>query len=119
MNCPGGMLVYKTKPKSYKDLPLRVGEMGVVHRVELSGVLAGLFRVIQFTQDDAHIFCTEKQLEEEIIKIMDIISKFYETFNLKFDHVELSTRPEKRIGDDKTWDKAEKTLEAVLKKKKN
>jgi len=118
MNCPGGMLVYKTKPKSYKDLPLRVGEMGVVHRVELSGVLAGLFRVIQFTQDDAHIFCTEKQLEEEIIKIMDIISKFYETFNLKFDHVELSTRPEKRIGDDKTWDKAEKTLESVLKKKK-
>ena len=70
MNCPGGMLVYKNRPKSYKELPLRVGEMGVVHRVELSGVLAGLFRVIQFTQDDAHIFCTEEQIENEIFAIM-------------------------------------------------
>ena len=67
MNCPGGMLVYKNSPKSYKDLPLRVGELGVVHRQELSGVLGGLFRVIQFTQDDAHIYCTEKQIEEEIV----------------------------------------------------
>ncbi|MFA5723806.1 MAG: threonine--tRNA ligase [Candidatus Pacearchaeota archaeon] len=118
MNCPGGMLVYKTTPKSYKDLPLRVGELGIVHRQELSGVLAGLFRVIQFTQDDAHIFCTEKQLENEISKIIELINKFYKTFNLKFDHVELSTRPEKRIGDDSVWDKAEKALESVLKKKK-
>ncbi len=118
MNCPGGMLVYKNKPKSYKELPLRVGELGVVHRVELSGVLAGLFRVIQFTQDDAHIFCTEEQIEEEIFKIMDVIDMFYKKFNLPFDHVELSTRPEKRIGSDKIWDKAETLLEKVLKKRK-
>ena len=118
MNCPGGMLVYKNKPKSYKELPLRVGEMGVVHRVELSGVLAGLFRVIQFTQDDAHIFCTEEQIEEEIFGIMDLINLFYKKFNLEFDHIELSTRPEKRIGSDKIWDKSEALLEKVLKKRK-
>jgi threonyl-tRNA synthetase len=117
MNCPGGMLVYKTKPKSYKDLPLKVAELGVVHRQELSGVLAGLFRVIQFTQDDAHIFCTEKQLEEEIIKIIDLITSFYNMFGFPY-AIELSTRPEKRIGDDKIWDKAENALESVLKKKK-
>jgi len=118
MNCPGGMIVYKNKPKSYKDLPLRIGELGIVHRQELSGVLGGLFRVIKFTQDDAHIFCTEEQLESEISAIISLINKFYEKFNLKFDHIELSTRPEKRIGDEKTWDKAEKALEDVLKKKK-
>ena len=117
MNCPGGMLVYKNSPKSYKDLPLRVGELGVVHRQELSGVLAGLFRVIQFTQDDAHIFCTEKQVESEIVKIIEMIDKFYSIFGFKYE-VELSTRPEKRIGEDKVWDKAEKALENVLKKKK-
>ncbi|MFA7707554.1 MAG: threonine--tRNA ligase [Candidatus Pacearchaeota archaeon] len=118
MNCPGGMLVYKTTPKSYKDLPLKVAELGEVHRQELSGVLGGLFRVIQFTQDDAHIFCTEKQIESEIEKIIELINKFYKTFNLNFDHVELSTRPEKRMGSEKVWDLAEKTLEDVLKKKK-
>ncbi|MCK9595804.1 threonine--tRNA ligase [Candidatus Pacearchaeota archaeon] len=118
MNCPGGMLVYKNKPKSYKELPLRVGELGIVHRLELSGVLGGLFRVIQFTQDDAHIFCTEEQLEEEIFAIMNLIDMFYKKFNLQFDHVELSTRPAKRIGSDKIWDKAEKLLENALKKKK-
>ena len=118
MNCPGGMLVFKNKPKSYKDLPLRVGELGIVHRQELSGVLAGLFRVIKFTQDDAHIFCNEEQLEDETEKIMDLINMFYTKFNLPIDHVELSTRPEKRIGADEIWDKAEKTLENVLKKKK-
>jgi len=74
MNCPGGMLVYKTSPKSYKDLPLRVGEIGTVHRVELSGTLGGLFRAIQFTQDDAHIFCTEDQLETEVSKIIELIT---------------------------------------------
>jgi len=117
MNCPGGMLVYKSKPKSYKDLPLRVAEMGLVHRLELSGVLAGLFRLIQFTQDDAHIFCTEEQLEEEITNIIKLVDKFYKVF--KFDyHVELSTRPEKRIGTNKNWDTAETTLESVLKKNK-
>lgn len=118
MNCPGGILVYRNSDKSYKDLPLRMAEMGVVHRVELSGVLSGLFRVIQFTQDDAHIFCTEEQLEEEIGKIISLVEKIIETFKLKFDHVELSTRPEKRIGSDKIWDLAEKALEKVLKKRK-
>jgi threonyl-tRNA synthetase len=118
MNCPGGMIVFKNSPKSYRELPLRIGELGVVHRLELSGVLAGLFRVIQFTQDDAHIFCEEKQLEEEIFGIMNVINTIYKIFNLEFDHIELSTRPEKRIGADAMWDKAEKMLEDSLKKKK-
>ena len=118
MNCPGGMLVYKNSPKSYKDLPLRVGEMGTVHRQELSGVLAGLFRVIQFTQDDAHIFCTEKQVKKEIKGVISLIQEFYKVFKLELDHIELSTRPEKRIGSDKDWDMAEKILEEVLKENK-
>jgi threonyl-tRNA synthetase len=118
MNCPGGLLVFKATPKSYKDLPLRVGEVGIVHRQELSGTLGGLFRVIQFTQDDAHVFCTEEQIEKETEAIMEMIEKFYNTFDLNFDHVELSTRPKKRIGSDEIWDKAEKTLEKVLKKRK-
>jgi len=117
MNCPGGMLVYKSSTKSYKDLPLRVGELGTVHRQELSGVLAGLFRLIKFTQDDAHIYCTEKQLEQELIAVLELTDLFYKKFNLPYE-IELSTRPEKRIGDDKLWDKAEKALEKVLKKKK-
>jgi len=117
MNCPGGLLIYKNRPKSYKDLPLKVGELGVVHRQELSGVLGGLFRVIQFTQDDAHVFCTEKQLETELIRVMDLVELFYSKFDFKY-FVELSTRPEKRIGSDKMWDKAENVLEKVLKKKK-
>jgi len=117
MNCPGGLLIFKNKPKSYKDLPLRVGELGVVHRQELSGVLGGLFRVIQFTQDDAHIYCTEKQLEIELIRVMDLVELFYSKFDFKYS-VELSTRPEKRIGSDKMWDKAENVLKKVLKKKK-
>jgi threonyl-tRNA synthetase len=118
MNCPGGMLVYKNSPKSYKDLPLRVGELGIVHRQELSGVLGGLFRVIQFTQDDAHIYCTESQLESEIVSIIELVKYFYDKLGLDLDHVELSTRPEKRIGSDEIWDKAEKALESVLKKLK-
>ncbi len=118
MNCPGGMLVYKNTPKSYKDLPLRVGELGEVHRQELSGVLGGLFRVIQFTQDDAHIYCTEEQLEGELEAIVELVKVVYDKFNLNLDHVELSTRPEKRIGTDKIWDKTEKVLENVLKKLK-
>jgi len=116
MNCPGGMLVYKTSPKTYKDLPLRVGEMGTVHRVELSGTLGGLFRVIQFTQDDAHIFCTEQQLESEVQRIINLINKTFNQFGLEFDHVELSTRPEKRVGSEKVWDLAEATLEKILEK---
>jgi len=117
MNCPGGMLVYKNSPKSYKDLPLRVGEIGTVHRQELSGNLGGLFRVIKFTQDDAHIFCTEAQLEDELVGVIKMVDEFYKKFNLEFDHVELSTRPEKRIGSDEIWDKAENALENVLKKR--
>lgn len=113
MNCPGGMLVYKANKKSYKDLPLRVGELGIVHRQELSGVLTGLFRVIKFTQDDAHIFCTEEHLESEIKAIMELIDRFYRKFGLEY-HMELSTRPEKRIGEDAIWDKAESILKSVL-----
>lgn len=117
MNCPGGLLIFKNSPKSYKDLPLKSGEFGIVHRQELSGVLGGLFRVIQFTQDDAHVFCTEKQLEEEIFKIMNLMELVYSKFGFKYS-IELSTRPERRIGSDKIWDKAEKALENVLKKRK-
>ena len=117
MNCPGGMLIYKNKPKSYKDFPLKVGELGLVHRQELSGVLGGLFRLIQFTQDDAHIYCTEKQLEVEIGKIIDLVDLFYSKFNFSYS-IELSTRPEKRIGSEKDWDKAEKALQKVLDNRK-
>jgi len=117
MNCPGGMLVYKASTKSYKDLPLRVAEFGTVHRKELSGVISGLFRVVKFTQDDAHIFCEEKDLEKEIIGIMNLAKTFYKQFKMPY-HVELSTRPEKRLGSNEIWDKAEKILEKALKKKK-
>ncbi len=117
MNCPGSLLVYKYLNISYKDLPLRLSELGIVHRQELSGVLAGLFRLIQFTQDDAHLYCTELQLEDEIANIMSLIDKFYKLFNFSY-HVELSTRPSKKIGDEKLWDKAEYILEKVLKKRK-
>ena len=117
MNCPGGLLIYKNSPKSYRDLPLKSGEFGIVHRQELSGVLGGLFRLIQFTQDDAHVFCTEKQLEDEIFEIMDLVDFIYSKFGFKYS-IELSTRPEKRIGSDAIWDKAEKALENVLKKRK-
>lgn len=121
MNCPGGMLVYKTKPKSYKDLPLRVAELGIVHRQELSGVLSGLFRVIQFTQDDAHVFCTEKQLENEIINIIDLIDRMISIFGFKY-RFTLSTRSKEKknkyLGDDKVWNKAEDAIKKALKKLK-
>jgi len=117
MNCPGGILIFKNSPKSYKDLPLRVGELGIVHRQELSGVLGGLFRVIQFTQDDAHIYCTEKQIEDELSKVIDLVDLFYKKFGFEY-AIELSTRPEKRIGNDKMWDLAENTLKKVLEKRK-
>jgi len=117
MNCPGGILIYKSRPRSYRELPWRVAELGTVHRQELSGVLAGLFRVIKFTQDDAHIYCTEETLEKEIVGIINLVDLIYKKFNLPY-HVELSTRPEKRIGDEKLWDKAESILENVLKKQK-
>ncbi len=118
MNCPGSMLVYKTKTRSYKDLPLKLAEFGVVHRKELSGVLAGLFRVVKFTQDDAHIFCTEEQIESEVLEILNLVKKVYkDTFNFDYS-LELSTRPEKFLGDRKSWDLAEKALENSLKKSK-
>ncbi len=117
MNCPGGLILFKQKPKSYRDFPLRVAEFGIVHRQELSGVLAGLFRVIEFTQDDAHIFCEEKQLESEVLRAIRLMKRVYGNFGFKYE-IEFSTRPEKRIGSDKIWDKAEGALENVLKKNK-
>lgn len=111
MNCPGGMLVYKNSLHSYKDLPLRVGELGQVHRYEASGALNGLFRVRTFTQDDAHIFMREDQIEEEVIRLIKFIDRIYAVFGLKYT-IELSTRPEKKyIGDIAIWDKSEKALE--------
>lgn len=118
MNCPGMMLVYRTKTRSYKDLPLRMFEFGTVHRKELSGVLAGLFRVIKITMDDAHIFCSLEQVEQEIINIFELVKEIYkETFNFDYS-TELSTRPEKFMGDKKDWEIAENALENALKKAK-
>lgn len=116
MNCPGGMLVYKNSLHSYKDLPLRVGELGQVHRHEASGALNGLFRVRTFTQDDAHIFMREDQIEEEVIRLINFIDRIYSIFGLTYD-IELSTRPEEKfIGDIQIWNKSEKALEDACKK---
>ncbi len=114
MNCPGGMLVYKNSLHSYKDFPLRVGELGLVHRHEASGALSGLFRVRNFTQDDAHLFMTENQIEEEVIRLINFIDRMYKVFNLNY-NIELSTRPEdKYIGKIETWDIAENKLKNAL-----
>ena len=111
MNCPGGMLVYKNSLHSYKDLPLRIGELGQVHRHEASGALNGLFRVRTFTQDDAHIFMREDQIEEEVIRLINFIDRMYSIFGLTYD-IELSTRPEEKyIGSIEIWNKSEKALE--------
>ncbi len=118
MNCPGAILVYKSDQHSYREFPIRYAEMGLVHRHEKSGVLHGLFRVRNFTQDDAHIFCLESQLQEEILKIMNLIDRMYRVFGFNDYHVELSTRPLKRIGSDDIWDKAEKALKEVIDKQK-
>ena len=116
MNCPGGMLVYKNSLHSYKDLPLRIGELGQVHRHEASGALNGLFRVRTFTQDDAHIFMREDQIEEEVIKLISFIDRMYSIFNLTYD-IELSTRPEEKyIGSIDVWNKSEKALEEACHK---
>jgi len=117
MNCPGGLLVYKSNQHSYKEFPIKVGELGLVHRHELSGVLNGLFRVRVFTQDDAHIYCTEKQLEQEIINVIKLSDEIYKAFGLTYE-LELSTRPKKSIGTKKMWDAAENSLEKALKKLK-
>lgn len=115
MNCPGGMLVYKNSLHSYKDLPLRVGELGLVHRHEASGALNGLFRVRSFTQDDAHIFMTEDQISSEVIRLINFIDRMYSVFGLTYD-IELSTRPEEKyIGDLSIWEKSEKALEDACK----
>ena len=114
MNCPGGMLVYKNDIHSYREFPLRVGELGLVHRHEASGALNGLFRVRNFTQDDAHIFMTEDQIEEEIGRLIDLYDYMYNIFGLKY-HIELSTRPlDKYIGKIETWDKAEAALAKAM-----
>ena len=116
MNCPGGMLVYKNSLHSYKDLPLRIGELGQVHRHEASGALNGLFRVRTFTQDDAHIFMREDQIEEEVIRLINFIDRMYAIFGLSYD-IELSTRPEEKyIGDIEIWNKSEKALEEACHK---
>jgi threonyl-tRNA synthetase len=114
MNCPGGMLIYGTKLHSYKDLPLRQAELGLVHRHELSGVLSGLFRVRAFHQDDAHIFMRPDQIGDEILGVLKLTERIYSTFGLGF-HLELSTRPEKSIGTDQQWELATHGLESALK----
>ena len=113
MNCPGGMLVYKTQQHSYRDLPLRAGELGLVHRHELSGALHGLFRVRNFTQDDAHIFMTPEQIEGEIQNVINLFDEVYSTFGLKY-HAELSTRPEDSMGSDEMWELATNGLRNAL-----
>ena len=113
MNCPGGMLVYKTKMRSYKDLPLRMGELGVVHRHELSGALHGLMRVRCFTQDDAHIFMTPEQIKDEIKGVVRLIDKVYQTFGFSY-HIELSTMPEDHMGAIEDWDMATEALKDAI-----
>ena len=117
MNCPGGILIYKGSLHSYRDLPLRWGELGLVHRHELSGVLHGLFRVRCFTQDDAHIFMTPDHIKDEIEKVIDLTDRIYKTFGFNY-RVELSTKPENAMGSDEIWDKATNSLEETLIKKK-
>lgn len=113
MNCPGGMLVYKLKPHSYRDLPLRCGELGLVHRHELSGALHGLFRVRCFTQDDAHIFMTWDQMKDEIKNVVRLFDEVYSVFGLKYE-IEVSTMPEDHMGDKKDWDFATETLKTAV-----
>jgi threonyl-tRNA synthetase len=115
MNCPGGMLLFGRRPHSYRELPLRAAEIGLVHRHELSGVLSGLFRVRAFHQDDAHIFMTPEQIEDEILGVLKLTERIYSTFGLGF-HLELSTRPEKSIGTDQEWEMTTRGLQAALDK---
>ena len=113
MNCPGGMLVYKSEPHSYRDLPLRMAELGLVHRHEMSGALHGLFRVRCFTQDDAHIFMTPDQMKDEIKNVVKLFDEIYSTFGLTY-QIELSTMPEDHMGDEAVWKFAEDTLQAAI-----
>ncbi|MDA8228347.1 MAG: threonine--tRNA ligase [Desulfitobacterium hafniense] len=116
MNCPGGMIMYKTKLRSYRDLPLRAGELGLVHRHELSGALHGLLRVRNFTQDDAHIFMLPSQIKDEIIGVIELVDRFYKIFGFEY-HVELSTRPEDSMGSDEAWELATNALQEALEEK--
>jgi threonyl-tRNA synthetase len=113
MNCPGGMLIFGRRPHSYRDLPLRIAEVGLVHRHELSGVLSGLFRVRAFHQDDAHLYMTPEQIENEILGILHLSERMYAAFGLGF-HLELSTRPDKSIGTDEQWETATSGLASAL-----
>ena len=113
MNCPGGILFFKTQQRSYRDLPMRVGEFGLVHRHELKGALHGLFRVRCFTQDDAHIFMTQEQMKDEVIKCMAMYQKMYSVFGLEY-HVELSTRPENSMGSDELWEISTNALREAI-----
>ncbi len=113
MNCPGGLLVYKTKMHSYRDLPIRMGELGLVHRHELSGALHGLMRVRNFTQDDAHIFMTKEQIKDEIKGVVRLIDKVYSLFGFKY-YIELSTRPEDSMGSDEDWEVATEALRVAI-----
>jgi len=117
MNCPGTIIIYKSNQHSYKELPIRIAELGLVHRHEKSGVLHGLFRVRSFIQDDAHIFCTEEQVKDEICGVISLVDRIYKVFGFEKYKVELSTRPEKRIGTDKMWDKAESILKSAIESK--
>ena len=110
MNCPGHIQIFKNGLKSYRDLPLKIAEFGIVHRYEPSGALHGIMRVRAFTQDDAHIFCTEEQIMEEALKVNDLLLSIYDDFGFDDIVVKLSTRPEKRVGSDEAWDKAEAAL---------
>jgi threonyl-tRNA synthetase len=114
MNCPGHLLVYRTRSRSHNEFPLRFSEMGLVHRRELSGVRHGLFRVQAFTQDDAHHFCTPEQIEGEIALLIDFFKEVYAAFDLGDVRIELSTRPEKSIGSDEIWERAERALRSAL-----
>jgi threonyl-tRNA synthetase len=114
MNCPGHVQIFKDGLKSYRDLPLKLGEFGKVHRYEPSGAMHGLLRVRHFTQDDAHIFITEDQLEEQCLEVNDLLLSIYEDFGFKDIVVKLSTRPEKRVGSDEQWDHAEAVMAKVL-----
>jgi threonyl-tRNA synthetase len=117
MNCPGGCLVYKTRQHSYREFPMRIAELGLVHRHEASGVMHGLFRVRQFTQDDAHIYCVPGQIESEIIGVIELTFEIYKAFGFEDFHIELSTKPEKHIGSDEIWETATNALEDALKHK--
>jgi len=115
MNCPGACIIYRSGLRSYKELPLRMAEFGLVHRYELSGVLHGLFRVRGFVQDDAHVYCTPEQIEEEVIDCLDMLQVVYDVLGFDVPKIKLSTRPEDRMGEDAIWDRAEAALTAALK----